>query len=332
MSIDCGSQIVLCDLPIRFDTYKGCYHNCKYCFVKRKKGIDKVEPDNCVESLKNFIKGKRTLVTNWCDWDIPIHWGGVSDPFQPAEEQYKISYNALKVFAKTKYPFIVSTKGKILCKPEYIELLKQCNAVVQISMVCDKYDKLETGAPSYNERLEMCKKIVPNCKRLIVRIQPYFTDVFDDVVSNIPKLKEAGVYAITIEGMKFFKPKKELTKLGADYVYRKETLKRHFEKIKEVCHENGLKFYCAENRLRTMGDAYCCCGIDGLEGFNANNFNLCHIINGDKVKPTQKMKQPNTAGCFKTLNQDCGTHQWLQQLSLCDLMLRNAEKYKPIFK
>lgn len=34
-----GSQIVLCDLPIRFDTYKGCSHNCKYCFVQRKKDM-----------------------------------------------------------------------------------------------------------------------------------------------------------------------------------------------------------------------------------------------------------------------------------------------------
>ncbi len=32
----CGSQIVICDLPIRFDTYFGCTHQCKYCFAVKK--------------------------------------------------------------------------------------------------------------------------------------------------------------------------------------------------------------------------------------------------------------------------------------------------------
>ena len=40
---DCGSQIVLCDVPIRFDTYKGCSHGCKYCFVYRKYNISKIK-------------------------------------------------------------------------------------------------------------------------------------------------------------------------------------------------------------------------------------------------------------------------------------------------
>jgi len=172
MSVECGSQCILCDLPIRFDTYKGCSHACKYCFVKRKTDISEIEARNCLNSLKNFINGKRSGDTNWCDWNIPLHWGGVSDPFQPVESKYKISLKCLKMFAKTKYPFVVSTKGRLLATKEYLDVLKECNAVVQISMVCNKFDKLEKGAPTYQERLEMCKKIAPNCKRLIVRIQP----------------------------------------------------------------------------------------------------------------------------------------------------------------
>ena len=39
----CGSQVVLCDVPIRFDTYKGCSHACKYCFVQRKKDISDID-------------------------------------------------------------------------------------------------------------------------------------------------------------------------------------------------------------------------------------------------------------------------------------------------
>lgn len=55
--IDCGSQCILCDLPIRYDTYKGCVHGCKYCFVQRKANIDKVEADNTLIALKKFVQG-----------------------------------------------------------------------------------------------------------------------------------------------------------------------------------------------------------------------------------------------------------------------------------
>lgn len=160
MACKCGSQIVLCNLPIRFDTYVGCSHGCRYCFVQKKNGqLEAVKKGDTVESLKAFVQGKRSGETAWCDWNIPIHWGGMSDPFQPVEKKYGYSLDCLKYLAETKYPFVVSTKGRLAASPEYLELLAECNCVVQISMVCSRYDQLEKGAPSYEERLEMLRTI-----------------------------------------------------------------------------------------------------------------------------------------------------------------------------
>ena len=76
-----------------------------------------------------FIDGQRGESTDWCDWDIPLHWGGVSDPFQPAEKKHGVSLACLKVFAETQYPFVVSTKGtRLLSSPEYLRVLAKCNA------------------------------------------------------------------------------------------------------------------------------------------------------------------------------------------------------------
>ena len=116
-SIDCGSACLNCELPIRLDTYKGCQHGCTYCFNRRFRDISQIIPRKCVGELKSFISGNRNVYTRWCDWNIPLHWGGNSDPFQPCEEQYGISYKCLEVFAETKYPFVVSTKGKLLATP-----------------------------------------------------------------------------------------------------------------------------------------------------------------------------------------------------------------------
>lgn len=137
----CGSQIAICDLPIRFDTYEGCSHLCTYCFVLRKNDL-KVEMGESAQALRRWITGARSQEFMWCDWDIPLHWGGMSDPFQPVEKKERRSLEALKVLAETKYPFVVSTKNALIADEPYLELIKQSNCVVQFSAVCPKYDKM----------------------------------------------------------------------------------------------------------------------------------------------------------------------------------------------
>lgn len=328
---DCGSQVVLCDLPVRFDTYKGCSHACKYCFVKRKKDISDIEKGETAKALLNFINGKRSQVLNWCDWDIPLHWGGMSDPFQPAEKKHRLSYECLKVFAETKYPFVVSTKGKLIIDEEYLALLRKCNCVVQISMVCSQYDVLEEGAPTFDERLEMVKILSKNVKRVNVRIQPYMTQVFNDVKTNMKKFADAGVHGVIVEGMKFAKKKPGLIKVGADFVYDKNILKEHFEQLRDEAHKHGLKFYVGENRLRTMGDSMCCCGIEDLPGFKPNSYNLCHILNNKDYNVTEGMKKTNTAFCFTSIYQTTLGHKMLEGKTLEDFMIEEYNSKKSIY-
>ena len=112
----CGSQVFLCDLPIRFDTYIGCTHGCQYCFATKKQDefYNRIRRGESVEALKKFIKGKRTIETNCCDWDIPLHFGGMSDPLQPIERKKGYTYECLELLAETQYPFVLSTKGRLL--------------------------------------------------------------------------------------------------------------------------------------------------------------------------------------------------------------------------
>lgn len=316
---NCGSQCWLCDLPIRFDTYKGCTHDCKYCFVRRKTGLE-VELGETIKALIPFIQGKRTKETAWCDWDIPIHWGGMSDPFQPCEKKYKRSLDALEVFAQTGYPVIISTKGRLCIEEPYISLLSKANVVMQVSALCSKYDELEKGAPPFNERLQMINILSKNVKRVIVRAQPYIHDIYNDMLDNIPKFAEAGAYGIIFEGMKFAKKKPGLVKSGADFVQKKALLKRDFDKLKEQCHKFGLKFYCGENRLRAMGDSLTCCGIDGLDGFVPNTFNLSHLINGDISRAKESMKQKGTADAFTAIYQTTSMSRYIREHSFEDMV------------
>ena len=296
-SIDCGSACLNCEIPIRLDTYKGCSHACAYCFNRRFRDISKITPRKCVGELRNFISGKRNVYTNWCDWDIPLHWGGNSDPFQPCEEEYGISYKCLEVFAETKYPFVVSTKGRLLATPKYLDVLKECDCVVQISMTSPKLDRFEEGAPTFEERLKMIEKIRPNCRRLIVRMQPYIIEARQDVLDELPVLKDLGVHGVILEGMRFYKKAKGLEKVGSNYLYPLKILASDFTKIWEKAHEVGLKFYCGEPDLRFMSDDLCCCGVGDI--YRTNKVTTERMYQGLPLEFTEKQQEVGTALCFR---------------------------------
>ena len=301
-----GSQVILCDVPIRFDTYEGCSHACSYCFAQRNRDISKIKMGESVNSLLNFIKGYRDKNTNWCDWDIPLHWGGMSDPFQPIERETGRSLECLRVLAETGYPFVVSTKNDLIAEGEYFELIKRCNCVVQFSAICERYDKLESGASTFAERMKAAKKISAY-KRVIVRCQPYMPNVFKDVLQNIKVFKDAGVYGCVFEAMKAQRITQGMIKLGADYVYPISILKPQFEEIKKRLHDNGMKFYSGENRLRQMGDNLCCCGIDGM-GWKVNTANLNHYLyDKENYKFTEAQKAPEGGMAFQSLAQRAST-------------------------
>lgn len=308
---ECGSQIILCDLPIRFDTYRGCSHLCEYCFVQRKYDISMIGVNESAIALSNWINGERNEMTRWCDWDIPLHWGGMSDPFQPIERKQKRSLECLKVFAETQYPFVVSTKNKLIAEEPYLSLIKQCNCVVQFSALGESFNKLEKGASTFAERIDAIKTISP-FKRVIVRCQPYMPQSYGEIIANIKIFAQAGAYGCIFESMKYQKKQKGTMKILGDFCYPTQLLKRHFSALKAECHKYGLKFYSGENRLRAMGDSLCCCGVDGL-GWQVNTANLNHYLyDRNNYKFTEAMSKDGSGIVFKTCVQSASGYAALK--------------------
>ena len=323
MSISCGIQCLSCDYPIHFDTYKGCSHGCKYCFVKQKYDISNIQTMRTVKSLRNFIEGKRNFETKWCDWSIPLHWGGNSDPFQECEHEQKASLECLKVFAETKYPFIVSTKNPVMLTEEpYLSLISECRCVLQISMACSKYDKLEPGAPSYEERLKAAEFLSDKVTRIIARVRPYFPDCHKDILAEIPNYAKAGIYGISISSFISKKKQKGMTRYGNNYCFATEIIAPKLREIKQICHEAGLKFFCCEADLDHWSDDPACCGTMGLDDFKPNVYNTAHLAYDEPAPlPTEAMKAADTYQPFKCIGQSQAWAQKCKNKSFADLML-----------
>lgn len=250
----------------------------------------------------------------------------MSDPFQPEEERHRCTLEVLKVLKESQYPFIVSTKGRLVAEEPYLSLLSECNAVVQISMTSPLLDKLEKGAPTFKERIEIASKVSPNVKRVIARVQPYLPQCKQTLIKALPDMKKAGIYGITIEGMKF-KKKPGTVRFGGDWAYPDDTLKRDYVEIRSHCRELGLAFWCAENRLRSLGDSTACCGCGDIPGFEDNPFNCVSVKNGSGAFATNKMREKGTASCFKAVHQDAGTSDLLKEKSFNEMMQDSAKMF-----
>ena len=318
------SNILICDMPLRFDTYKGCSHGCEYCFVKLKTDISKIQNGESAQTLLNFINKRRNgeVVEKIFDYDIPLHWGGVSDPFQPLELERRRSLDCLKVFAKTKYPFVISTKNAIVARPEYLELLKDCNCAVQFSAIGSSYDDFEKGASTFLERVVAMKKISEIGIRVIVRAQPMLAKMENELTENLKLFKEAGVHGLIIEFMKYKYKAVGTLKVRGDNVYPLEIIKPVFDRVKKQANALGIKVYAGENRLRQYGDSLNCCGVGDL--WKTHEANLNHLLFDDKKVELKELHNNILSGGSSQPN------QWSLGQSTKGLELLKTLNYKKL--
>jgi len=309
-----SSRYVFCPFPFVLDSYAGCPQFCRYCFsywdslLNKNRKISIFEKNSRTIDLDRLerilaIKPKNKNEKELCEFvkrRIPIHWGGLSDPFSFFEKENKTSLKILKLFKKYEYPFIVSTKNHRIVEGEYFDLLKECKyKIVQVSLISLKpeLEKIEPHPEiKIKKRLDIIKKCSEAGIRVVIRIQPFIPNFCEDGLEDLIKeVSNFGAKAITIEYLKLpsiqMKEVKyairELSeylgynliefykKFGVikttDYELKPELKKRWILKAKELAYKYNLEFYCADNEFRYLGDSNICCGVGNEDGFQNVN-------------------------------------------------------------
>jgi len=314
------SQHFFCGIPLKVDSYNGCYHNCAYCFANyslgrvialqrqaKKAGESQATQDekfaandfNITAASKVTLKNrfdrilKKMEVLSVADEfiraGIPVHFGGMSDPFQPAETKSGITLEFLKLFQEYDYPCVLSTKGTNIITPEHTALMERKKFVLQVSFITlnNKLLKgLDPQAPSVEERLGFIRKHSSKIQT-IIRIQPFIPDIFEDdaVLDEFFKtMSEAGVQVATLEHLKLQSVRNDVpTKIimeatgkdikqgfrdtysqisAKDMEYPAGTKYKNFVRVKQAANKYGVKIGAADNELHHLGDTVVCCGTD----------------------------------------------------------------------
>lgn len=182
--------------------YRGCQHACKYCFaIYSHKYLDDSDYFGSIYVKTNIIEQleKELGNRNWKREVVNI--GGVTDSYQPAEEQYKLMPDILKLLIKYKTPAIISTKSDLILRDyDLIDELSQIT-YVNIAATITTTDesvrqKIEPFGCESMKRFDMLKNFSKTNASIglhVMPIIPYLTDSAENIESLCSNAQQAGV-------------------------------------------------------------------------------------------------------------------------------------------
>ena len=322
------SQFRFCGNPFRLDFYKFCSFGCKYCFARNIKGQKDFEYSyakfEIVEKLFNKAfetkEETKNIVVELLRHKVPIHVGGLADPFQPIEFKFKLNYKLIELSNKYNYPLIFSTKQSELPQ-EYWNILNPKLHAFQISLMGANDDfikKYEDNTPSATQRINFLKKLRSKGFWCSIRIQPLID--LDEAIKLCDEINGIASY-VTIEHLKINTDNPIMKELFKDelHKYKRTSIMRNLEldkltKMKNINilkeHLDKTKVGVGDNDLHFLSQSRCCCGIDtiGKEFDNYLKYNLTYFttehLGNKKIEEDDKIWIPE-CNCSSALNGDC---------------------------
>lgn len=297
--ISVSSKFGICGLPIRIDTYKTCSFGCEYCFANNRivMGFDEELQVADVKSVerrlsrifdKGIVKENNlldVLIADGVDW----HFGGMSDPLQPAEAEHHITKQLIDVTNQYGIHMVISTKSDNLYGCDFRPDLHSFQ--LSVTNVHNRTD-LEANVPDIQERYKLYRYLKDNGFKVGIRVQPFIPGVTTTEI--IDMFHDADNF--TIEGLKLVPQNKEHKELVLQAVglerelfvqkgllnLKPEYRLSLYKPFIDVLEERGIRYSIADNDLHYMGNNCCCCG-DNLvhKATTFNNTALYHTVGRD---------------------------------------------------
>ena len=302
------SQFKFCPMAFRVDMYRGCNFGCRYCFANmeafgetgtglsswREAEVSKVR--RMFELALATDKESKSTIVELLRNRVPIHCGGMSDPFQSREWQMGLTKELIKISKEYNYPILFSTKTHTL-PDEYFELLDPKIHAFQISIMgaSEGYvRKWEWNTASVRDRVQFVNTLREKGFWCAVRIQPIIE--VDEAKKLMHMLKDTPSYyclehlhviADSYDGLEAMlehcKNSGEFIQKGGVTEFKPEVKEKNVAELMEIANSYGVKCGAADNDLHYMSQSRCCCGTDLIGGAFDNylKFNSCYLSTGE---------------------------------------------------
>ena len=227
--------------------YRGCCHRCIYCDSRSScykiTDFDRVKvKKDALLILRKELKSKRHKGV--------IQLGAMSDSYNPFEQEYEITRNALALIAHYGFGLSLETKSNLIVRDiDYLQRIHQ-NADMILKLTITAYDdalsqKIEPGVCVSSERFKALKALSAQgffTGVVLSPILPFLTDTDENIKAIIHAAYENGAsFVYTIGGV-------TLRENQRDYYY--EQLDRLFPGLKNKYQNSyGNRYLCmSKNR------------------------------------------------------------------------------------
>ncbi len=188
-----------------YNIYRGCTHGCIYCDSRsRCYGIDDFEnvrvKVNALELLRAQLarKHERALIAT----------GSASDPYNPAEEQYRLTRETLALCVQMGFPVHICTKSDMILRDAdlFVKNPDYYSAAFTVT-TCDEAlaARLEPGAPSPQYRLRAMRTLsdLGMCTGVMLSpVLPFIEDTEKNIRAVIAQSAENGArYCVAFFGV-----------------------------------------------------------------------------------------------------------------------------------
>ncbi len=184
------NRIDVPDFPFRWtlNPYRGCRHACRYCYARPTHEFWGMDSGRDFEQ-RVFAKVNAPEVLRrelgrpkWRGESIAI--GTASDPYEPAESQYKLTRQVLQVLREFKNPASITTKGVLVRRDSDVLLDLAEVADVRVTFSIGSVDEdvwklTEPGAPGPAARLEAMQYLVEEGVPAGVMMAPLLPGISD---------------------------------------------------------------------------------------------------------------------------------------------------------
>ena len=248
------SSSSLLGLDYSLNPYRGCQHNCAYCYVPNVLRIPRNEWGGFVDVKTNIpvvlskeLKNKKPGV---------VGISTVTDPYQPVEKSYRLTRYCLEQLFKHDFPICIQTKSDLILRDiDLISRFSKAEVMFSIGTLNEDERKiLEPYSSPIQNRLDALKQFSNGDIETSVFFGPIYPTV---KTSDIPKIVDTfiqfGAQEIMIDKFNL-KPgiwENIVKKLSSDKklknVFKKNLLEngsynqKLFDEVIHVCNKKDVK-------------------------------------------------------------------------------------------
>jgi DNA repair photolyase len=240
------SKSNLPDLDYSLNPYRGCQHNCAYCYVPNVLRIKRNEWGSFVDVRINIPTVLSKELKNKKPGVVAI--STVTDPYQPVEKKYKLTRYCLEQFLRHDFPVCIQTKSDLATRDiDLISKFSKAEVMFSIGTLNDKDRKiLEPYSSPIQNRLDALKQFSNEGIETSVFFGPiYLTVKTSDISTIIDNFIQFGATEIMIDKLNL-KPgiKDNIVDVFPPYKELTENVSYHqklFDEIMRVCKEKKVK-------------------------------------------------------------------------------------------